>query len=654
MKKMSKIFILGICLIMITPVCFAQLISGKAIFTEGEAGPMSLPFYNGYATGLVDVNGDNMPDLFLQGTSRDEKGLYVYYFKRFSKNGVPIFSQGTKLDMPFNAETAQERGVVIESHDKSVISFWGAGKSLNKSNLNKSTLKFADLEKVNIKGLPRGFTDFGVVKLPSNKYLFLFTIREAGKFGATKADPKPIFNAEGFWSYNVSFVGIYGALVSDLDQADIMVKPYTELNQALFSLDGYSLFTHQNAIYLASGSRTGNIYTYQYDMYNDALGIKHYLVNKDGVRLRNPVSNGSTVYFKGSDNNEGLITVGEGGIYFYKNTFKQTSRGDFIFEAPVSVRQERPLLYGGSLVVPNLVDWDSDGKIDIISGTSLGYIYFFKNIGSNQIPQYSEPVALEADGNVIHIQAGYKESIQGPGENRWGYTCPNVIDWNGDGLPDILTGDIRGKYVVYLNEGTKATPKLRAEQTLFYEGLPVYGTWRVRPGVGKLANKMAYIHQDKDDDFHLYWQADAYNLIDGGKLTIGDTLKINGSFFKGYGTVGRAKIEIIDWDGDGIKDLLVGTFVNHSIPDRNMGLPFNLPKYGHKRGATILFLKNTGTEEKPIFDYPKVLKFKNEIISLGLHSCSPTVGSIGDGSSNLLVGIETGNFIYYDRKDLTW
>ncbi|WP_461486369.1 FG-GAP repeat domain-containing protein, partial [Pedobacter sp.] len=505
------------------PSLQAQLVSGKPIQSGNQEGPLSLPFYNGYATGLEDINGDGMPDLFLQGTSRDEKGLYLYYFKRFSNEETPVFTQPIKIEMPFalEVENTQERGVILQGADGNLMSFWGGGNSINASLLDKKTLKFGNARKIEIKGLPRGFSDYGVVKLSGGRYLFLFSIREAGKFGAAKTEPKPIYNAEGFWSYNVPQVGIYGTLVNDFNQEQLVAKPYTDLNQALFSLDGFALFNSGEQSYIAGGSLSGNIYAYPYSNKEDKFGTKQYFVDQKGIRLRNPVRNASPVYFKGKTGNEGLITVGEGGIYFYKNFSKRTSQGDFIFQEAVAVLQEKSLLYAGSLVVPNLVDWDADGKIDIVTGTSLGYIYFYKNVGSNQQPKYLNAESLKADGNLIHIQAGYKESIQGPNENRWGYTCPTVTDWNGDGLLDILTGDIRGKYVVYLNVGTKTNPKLTSEQPLYHEGLPLYGTWRVKPGVGRLGNRMAYIHQDKDDDFHLYWQADTYNLNDGGKLKIG-------------------------------------------------------------------------------------------------------------------------------------
>jgi len=54
-------------------------------------------------------------------------------------------------------------------------------------------------------------------------------------------------------------------------------------------------------------------------------------------------------------------------------------------------------------------------------------------------------------GLEIHIQPGYKGSVQGPDEARWGYIGPNVFDWNGDGIPDILASDATARHYVFLN-----------------------------------------------------------------------------------------------------------------------------------------------------------------------------------------------------------
>src|SRR5690606_17446361 len=119
--------------------------------------------------------------------------------------------------------------------------------------------------------------------------------------------------------------------------------------------------------------------------------------------------------------------------------------------------------------------------------------------------------------------------------------------------------DSRGKFSVYLNAGSKTNPLLQSEQPLYHKGMNVFGSWRVRPGVGIMGNRMVFIHMDKDDEFHSYSQIDEYNIEDLGKLTIGDSMAIRGARLPA-GAVGRSRIEIVDWDLDGIKDLLVGTY----------------------------------------------------------------------------------------------
>ena len=161
---------------------------------------------------------------------------------------------------------------------------------------------------------------------------------------------------------------------------------------------------------------------------------------------------------------------------------------------------------------------------------------------------------------------------------------------------------------------------------------------------------MAYICLDTDDEFHLYWQIDRYNLRDGAKLKLKDGTNIKANFLNA-GATGRAKIEIVDWDEDGVKDLLVGTPRHGSIPEPDEGLPYHT----QNNGSAIIFLKNSGTESHPIFEYPVMLKYNGKKINLGQHSCAPATGFIGSGNTlNLIVGDETGRYIFFDRKDLDW
>lgn len=98
---------------------------------------------------------------------------------------------------------------------------------------------------------------------------------------------------------------------------------------------------------------------------------------------------------------------------------------------------------------------------------------------------------MSAAGDLVHLQGRYG-SIQGPGEARWGDTSPNVFDWNGDGVLDVLMNDIRGIHDVYLNNGTKTHPKLAAPEALYLNDLDMHGSWRTRPGIGSLAGRNLY------------------------------------------------------------------------------------------------------------------------------------------------------------------
>ena len=170
-----------------------------------------------------------------------------------------------------------------------------------------------------------------------------------------------------------------------------------------------------------------------------------------------------------------------------------------------------------------------------------------------------------AGDEKIHVQPGYRLDIQGPGEARWGYTCPTVVDWNGDGKLDILMSDSTARHTVFMNAGSNREPKLAPGRPLYYEGLDMYGTWRVQPGIAKMNGRMAYVALDDEDQFHLYWKVDDYNVVDGGKLRLENGDAIGANFLQGGGS-GRLKIILFDWDQDGAMDLIVGTPRHGSVP----------------------------------------------------------------------------------------
>ncbi len=660
MNELSFVKCCTICIFLLNMIysAFAQtkgnyLISGEPIKngSVNGIGDFAAPSLTGVIIGMAKVNDDDYPDLFLTGDSR-EPGTYLYHFKKFAEKGEPVFSQGKKIKLPFE-ETGGQRTAIIQTPSKEIYGFWRfGGKSLKSAIFDKSSNSFGEINNISVSGLPPGLASFGIIKTQQGKYLFLFTVPKPNKVTVKLATDSAYYTPEGYWPNELNEVGIYGAVTSKLDGlTQLEAKPLTSLDQTYYGISGYTSYENNDEQYLICGTRFGNIHAYQVDKEN--LSATKYVVDKHHIIQRSPSVNGYVAYLKGSANTEGLLVSGEGSIVFYPNTKEKDKNGNLIFADALPLKQESPLLYGGSLVVPSLADWDGDGLVDMISGNSVGKILFFRNIGTNQQPAYQDPIALKAGGVEIHVQPGYREDIQGPHESRWGYVCPVVYDWNSDGLPDILIGDSRGKFMVYLNVGTKQKPVLDVEKSLFVKGLNVHGGWRSTSGVANMAGRDAYVILDTDNQFHLYYKIDAYNVSDGGKLKLTDGSYINGHRRKG-GQVGRAKIHIVDWDGDGVKDLLIGTGRGASIPNPTTGLPYNRKK--KNEGAAVLFLRNAGTDAEPLFEFPKMMKFKGNDILLGAHECAPTTARIGgDGKMlNLVVGTEYGTYMFYDRKDLSW
>ena len=100
------------------------------------------------------------------------------------------------------------------------------------------------------------------------------------------------------------------------------------------------------------------------------------------------------------------------------------------------------------------VDWDNDGDLDLILGDYYGGRLFYRlNEGTKTEPKFSKtnmPVLTEGEPIVI----------------KDGLAAPRVVDWNGDGLFDILCGGSKGGVFAFINKGTKTEPKFKQPQTL--------------------------------------------------------------------------------------------------------------------------------------------------------------------------------------------
>src|SRR5262245_40823247 len=70
---------------------------------------------------------------------------------------------------------------------------------------------------------------------------------------------------------------------------------------------------------------------------------------------------------------------------------------------------------------PTAVDWDGDGKLDLVAGNFAGKFYLFKGKGEGKFDP--APTRIEAGGKPLEVHF---------------HGDPFFVDWDGDGDLDLL------------------------------------------------------------------------------------------------------------------------------------------------------------------------------------------------------------------------
>jgi hypothetical protein len=202
------------------------------------------------------------------------------------------------------------------------------------------------------------------------------------------------------------------------------------------------------------------------------------------------------------------------------------------------------------------VDFNNDGKKDLVSGDTKGQVWFFENTGTDDAPVLSKGVRVESDGEpILGVGPGDRNDKPAESEVMTGiYSKLDIADYDGDGLVDILIGHTsptKHDIVVYKNIGTKTEPKFDKPKPI---ELPEPKMSRPSPFL---------IDWDKDGVNDMLCGTDKpkiYFFKNNGtnkepKYETGKEIKLVGfQFDKCY----RARIDVNDWNNDGKVDLLVG------------------------------------------------------------------------------------------------
>jgi hypothetical protein len=137
---------------------------------------------------------------------------------------------------------------------------------------------------------------------------------------------------------------------------------------------------------------------------------------------------------------DALVGRGDGKLSYYENVGTASS--------PSWVRRSTAYLgiHAGLSAAPELVDWDSDGDLDLLLGTESGRVQYWQNQGSAFA---FTPVLIQAQLGGIQVDR---------------LATPRAADLNGDGLKDLVLGeyDFNGlaNVRIYQNVGPAANPQL--------------------------------------------------------------------------------------------------------------------------------------------------------------------------------------------------
>lgn len=448
---------------------------------------------------------------------------------------------------------------------------------------------------------------------------------------ATEADYPAIYDMDGDGDLDILTFGVLGTFLEK--HVNLSVERYGNLDSLVFERTDLCWGK-------IAESEENNL------MYLDTCLFGYGLIiNADGTRHR-----GATVTLRDLTG-DGLLDLLLADVD-YPGWTLLINGGDGVNALMTSQTEAFPPSYPvhlASMPVPYFTDIDNDGVEDLLVSAfdpdpmacqGLESVWLYLNHGTNEHPDYQLYTKSFLQDGMIDLGTG---------------AFPVVVDWDGDGLLDVVVGSITGDELTWLkNIGTPTRPVFRITEFPFSFGdhtglVPAFydldGDGHQELLVGTAGGKLLlydhdgtlldddYLHYDKAGSAPCFFDVDDDGAVD---LVVGnETGRL--SFYKGSEELGVRSEE--DWGGVDVRDY-AASYYGYSVPALFQWGDEILLAVGSESGKVFLF-DGIDAENETVFE--EVPERWSSIcpdlpLNLGRRSSASVADLNGDGVPEVMVG----------------